>query len=136
MAKCLNESCSNEVVNKEGKRARRTCSDSCRQKLWQKNNTKQRFIKVPIEEWEKLMAKSEGNALLQKAIVAIVKPEKKEMAFTTVSDDAYDGKKGQVIALDEFGQTLQAKKEFRPRRDDESGMDYRIAKSEWELNNQ
>lgn len=125
MAKCLNEGCDNEVVSQEGKRARRTCSDSCRQQLWQRNNTKKRFIKVPIEEWEKLMAESEGKALYRTAIVSSVAT-------------MYDAEKTDMVKFDEAGQWQQSKKneEFRPRKDSESGMEYRIAKEEWKLNNQ
>lgn len=127
MAKCLNKGCDNEVVSQEGKRARRTCSDSCRQQLWQKNNTKKRFIKVPIEEWEKLMAgsASEGTAFFNKAITVLATP-------------VYDAEKTDMVKFDEAGQWQQSKKNegFRPRKDSESGMEYRIAKEEWSLNNQ
>ena len=113
MAKCLNEGCSNEVVNKEGKRARRTCSDSCRQKLWQKNNTKHRFIKVPIDEWELLMSERASASMPRLPEIRTTPPFFKEQVAQAALD-----------------------KEFRTRRDDESGMDYRIATEEWRMNNQ
>lgn len=128
MAKCLNEGCSNEVVNKEGKRARRTCSDSCRQKLWQKNNTKQRFIKVPIDEWELLMSErvsASMSRLPETRTTPLFFKEKEEGRRPT-------GNPEQKAFLD----GLMEEKIFRPRRDDESGMDYRIATEEWRMNNQ
>ena len=66
MAKCLNVDCSNEVVSQEGKRQKKTCSDSCRQKVWQKNKQDKQFIKIPYEEWERLTTIE--NELLKRVI--------------------------------------------------------------------
>ena len=57
MAKCANNKCSNEVVSLKGKRARLTCSDSCRQIFLKQRVAESKLSKVVTiarEEWERL----------------------------------------------------------------------------------
>jgi hypothetical protein len=57
MAKCANNKCSKEVVSVKGKRARKTCSNSCRQLFLKQRVEKSKLSKVVTiarEEWERL----------------------------------------------------------------------------------
>ena len=129
MAKCLNVDCSNEVVSQEGKREKKTCSDSCRQKVWQKNKQLQQFIKIPYEEWQRLT--NTENELLKKAIEASTKPirDKIYTELMPLIRITPDFKK-------EFVVDVPLNKEFRPIMKGEEGLDYTMAKREWKLNNQ
>ena len=126
MAKCLNVDCSNEVVSQEGKRQKKTCSDSCRQKVWQKNKQDKEFIKIPYEEWERLT--NIENNILKKVIEKIDKPFKKSIEL---ADEIYNGSDRFFTITD-----IPLKKEFRLREKDENVFEYGAAKSEWKLNNQ
>ena len=129
MAKCLNVDCSNEVVSQEGKREKKTCSDSCRQKVWQKNKQLQQFIKIPYEEWQRLT--NTENELLKKAIEASTKPirDKIYTELMPLIRITPDSKK-------EFVVDVPLNKEFRPIMKGEEGLQYTMAKREWKLNNQ
>lgn len=56
MAKC--KECNKEVKQSEGKKIKLFCSDSCRQKNWQKEKKSKKQMKcIPIEEWNDVEAR-------------------------------------------------------------------------------
>ena len=129
MAKCLNLDCSNEVISQEGKRAKKFCSNTCRQKSWQKNKQESKFIKIVYEEWKRLTDLE--NGLLKKAIEVTTIPirDKMRTELMPLIRITPDFKKESVV-------NVPLNKEFRPIMKGESGLDYSIAKREWKLNNQ
>ena len=133
MAKCLNVDCIKEVFSQEGKRQKKTCSDSCRQKVWQKNKQNKQFIKIPYEEWERLTTIE--NNTLKKVIEKTVTPVKDNLATSfkkslELANEIYNDSERFFTITD-----IPLKKEFRVIEKGESGLDYSIAKREF-LNNQ
>ncbi len=53
MSNCLN--CGKEITQTKGKRAKKTCSDTCRQTYWQKKNKKgKKYVNILFDDWMKL----------------------------------------------------------------------------------
>ena len=127
MAKCLNVDCNNEVVSQEGKRQKKTCSDSCRQKVWQNNKKDSKYVRVLRIEWEKIVNERKNAPPLPLMGMIRNSPNGKEEVETEFIP---------LEIIPFFSKKDIKEKEFRPRRDDESGMEYRIALEEWRINNQ
>ena len=120
MAKCLNVYCNNEVVSQEGKRQKKTCSDSCRQKVWQNNKKDSKYVRVLRIDWEKLI---QGV------------PEKewkntKAASSVELSNEIILNQKSEVP----LKKIIIKEGEFRSRREDEDVYDYGAAKNLWKLN--
>lgn len=127
MAKCLNVDCNNEVVSQEGKRQKKTCSDSCRQKVWQNNKKDSKYVRVLRIEWEKIVQgiSERENKLINAARGRDESGINEDEIILTRKSDVLP--KQVIVKIKD--------KEFRPRRDDESGMEYRIALEEWRISN-
>ena len=122
MAKCLNVDCNNEVVSQEGKRQKKTCSDSCRQKVWQNNKKDSKYVRVLRIEWEKL-------------VQGIPERENKLINAARGRDESGINEDEIVLTRKQKVPPKQIKEsEFRLRREDEDVFQYGAAKNLWKLN--
>ena len=109
MAKCLNPECNNKIISQLGKREKKTCSDSCRQKVWQRNKQESNFVKVSREEWESFVKFKKG----------INNQKQKEVLDTEVS-----------VSHKQINTNG-----FRERMEGEGAIDYSQAKRSWHIEN-
>ena len=118
MSNC--KQCGKVVPQKEGKRERKFCSDTCRQKNWQDKKAKTK----PLEEGK--LYSWVGGQLIEAEL-----PNIPLVNFTAPTLKSYDSGKINRSILDEVGQWVGVDPNYPKRNEGESGLDYKIRCSEY-----
>jgi endogenous inhibitor of DNA gyrase (YacG/DUF329 family) len=90
MAKCANNKCDKEVVSIKGKRARKTCSDSCRVLFWKQQAEASKISKVVT------IAREEYDSLIQLRDNPLINAKR-----------SIDGSSADTLKMDEIGQSKE-----------------------------
>jgi hypothetical protein len=81
MNKCL--SCGNALEQKDGKREKKFCNNTCRSSYWFKQNKVPKVKTVPIEEWNELQNKLKKLEELKGATITDLNKQSKKVKNLT-----------------------------------------------------
>ncbi len=100
MGKCLY--CEKEVSKKEGKKERKFCSDTCRQKHWQKSKKQETRKVILIEDENGTWKTSDGKTC--RLIWADDENLRDKITASPIPENGFDSEKKKDTFVDEFSQ--------------------------------